>query len=432
MIDYINQCDETIASCKNILIVDDSKVVRSIVKKAFIRCPDIDAKLIIAESYKESVELLKSHIFHVAILDVNLPDAPNGEVIDLLLEKDVPVVVLTGSMNESTKNIILEKNIIEYISKNSPQSINYLISVVKRALNNYDDTVLIVDDSKSSRALTRQYLEVLHVKILESSSAEEAIDMLNSSNDEISLLLTDYEMPGKNGMELTLELRQKYSKDKLSIIAISASDNSSVATAFLRHGANDYITKPFTSEELSTRVNVNLELIDLFHQARDNAHRDFLTGMYNRRYFYESATAIVEKSKRKQHPVAVIMIDIDHFKAINDTYGHSMGDMALKEIPRILKKNLRSSDLVARFGGEEFCILLDEIKLEEVEKKFESIRRVIEENVISYEVISFYYTVSIGIFYGLKDTLERMITLSDDALYKAKESGRNKIVVIKN
>ena len=304
--------------------------------------------------------------------------------------------------------------------------------MVKRVLNNYDATVLIVDDSKSSRLLTRKYLEVLHVKILEASSAEEAIEILNNAKDEISLLLTDYEMPGKNGMELTLELRQKYSKDKLSIIAISASDNTSLATSFLRHGANDYITKPFSSEELSTRINVNLELIDLFSKARDSAHRDFLTGMYNRRFFYESATAIVEKSKRKKHPVAVIMIDIDHFKAINDTYGHSMGDMALKEIPRILGKNLRSSDLVARFGGEEFCVLLDEIKLEEVKKKFEIIRKAVEENFIKHELISFYYTVSIGIFYGFKDTLERMITISDDALYKAKESGRNKIVVIED
>ncbi len=108
MIDYINQCANETSGCKNILIVDDSKVVRSIVKKAFIRCPDIDAKLVITESYKESVELLESNTFHVAILDVNLPDAPNGEVIDLLLEKNIPVVVLTGSMNESTKNIILE------------------------------------------------------------------------------------------------------------------------------------------------------------------------------------------------------------------------------------------------------------------------------------------------------------------------------------
>ena len=108
MIDYIDQCINGTSSCKNILIVDDSKVVRSIVKKALVRCPDIDAQLILTETYKETLELLESNTFHVAILDVNLPDAPNGEVIDLLLEKNIPVVVLTGSMNESTKNIILE------------------------------------------------------------------------------------------------------------------------------------------------------------------------------------------------------------------------------------------------------------------------------------------------------------------------------------
>jgi len=430
MIEFIQQCDESSSNtCQNILVVDDSKVVRSIVKKAIVRCPDIDANLVLAESFEETQEVIEKYNFRVAVLDVHLPDAQNGEVIDLLLEKNVPVVVLTGTINASVKDLILEKDIIEYITKSNPQSISYIVSVVQRVLKNYEATVLLVDDSKSSRMMTRKSLEKLHVKILEASNAEEAINLLEERGEEVSLLLTDYEMPGINGMELTLKLRQDYSKDRLSIIAISGSENSSIATEFLRYGANDFIKKPFTNEELSTRINVNLELIELFKQGKENANKDFLTGMYNRRFFFESGTSIVEKAKRKKTPVAVAMIDIDLFKQINDTYGHDIGDIAIQEISTVLSGLIRTSDLLARFGGEEFCILMEGLSVKEIKEKFETIRAAFEKNVITKESVSFSYTVSIGIFYGFHDSLEGMIKLSDDALYAAKESGRNKVVV---
>lgn len=123
------------------------------------------------------------------------------------------------------------------------------------------------------------------------------------------------------------------------------------------------------------------------------------------------------------------MIDIDKFKNINDTYGHDVGDEAIKEIKTILDANLRSSDLMARFGGEEFCILLEDITIENTEILFEKIRKCFEDNVISTHGIEIKYTISTGIYYGLSDSLEEMIKLSDEALYLAKESGRNRVEI---
>lgn len=414
---------------KNILVVDDSKYVRSIINNAITRCAEIDANLFMAESYEQTQKLIEKHNFHVAVLDVTLPDAPNGEVIDLLISHNVPVVVLTGGINEASKNVILEKDIVEYITKSNPQSIGYIVAVVKRILKNYDAYILLVDDSKSMRFSTRANLEKLHVNVLEAGSAEEAIDILQESDKYIPLILTDYEMPGMNGMELTLQLRQKYSKDRLSIIAISGSQNSRIATDFLRHGANDFIKKPFTNEELFVRINVNLELVDLFRQSKETASKDFLTGLYNRRFFFESGTPILDKAKRKKNPVAVAMLDIDFFKRINDTYGHDIGDIAIKEVKNILENHLRGSDLVARFGGEEFCILMENISVEDLQKKFEAIREAFENNTIEHELVSFSYTVSIGIYYGSCNSLEGMINFSDKALYVAKDTGRNKVVM---
>jgi len=414
---------------KKILIVDDSKFVRSIVSKALTRSDEIDGEVITSDSYATTLDILKNNNFHVAILDVNLPDAPNGEVIDLLIEKDVPVVVLTGGMNESSKNIILEKDIVEYITKSNPKSIQYIVTIIKRILKNYDAYVLLVDDSQLMRKMTRTNLEKIHLNVLEAANAEEAIEILETTDKYIPLVLTDYEMPGMNGMELTMHLRQHYSKDQLSIIAISGSENSKIATSFLRHGANDFIKKPYTNEELSVRINVSLELIDLFRQNKDTANKDFLTGLYNRRYFFESGTPILDKSNRRKTPVGLAMIDIDFFKRINDAYGHEVGDIAIKEVGVILKQFLRSSDLLARFGGEEFCILLDDISMNDLSSKFEHIREAFENNFIVQNNLKFSYTVSIGIFYGNSNSLEEIINFSDKALYEAKETGRNKVVI---
>ncbi|MDF1884051.1 diguanylate cyclase [Sulfurimonas sp. SAG-AH-194-C21] len=414
---------------KNILLVDDSRVVLSMVKKAIFNCSEINSELVTAESYAQTKELISKHKFHVAILDVTLPDAPNGEVIDLLLAQGVPVIVLTGGINQASKSIILEKDIVEYITKSNPQSLNYIVTSVKRVLHNYDSYVLVVDDSKFTRAQTSKNLKKLHVNVIEASSAKEAIDILYNSKYYIPLVITDYEMPEMNGMELTMELRQSYSKDRLSIIALSGSENSKIATEFLRHGANDFIKKGYTDEEFAVRINVNLELVDLFRQGKDTASKDYLTGLYNRRFFFESGVPLLQKVKRKKLPLAVAMLDIDFFKKINDTYGHDVGDIAIKEVAVILHKYLRISDLISRFGGEEFCILMDDMDINDIYDKFEHIRTSFENNIIEIKDLRISYTVSIGIYYGYSSTLEEMVSLSDKALYEAKGSGRNKVVL---
>ncbi len=417
---------------KRILVVDDSKVVVSMVKKALFNCSEIHADIVTASSYNQAHSLVQETLFEVAVLDVSLPDAPNGEVIDLLLTQNVPVIVLTGGMNQASKDIILQKDIVEYITKSNPQSLNYIVTSVKRVLHNYDSYVLVVDDSKAIRQQTKKNLERLHVHVIEAESAKEAIDILHNSDYYIPLVITDYEMPEMNGMELTLELRQSYSKDRLSIIALSGNEDKKIATEFIRHGANDFINKTYTYEEFAVRINVNLELVDLFRQGKESASKDFLTGLYNRRFFFESGVPIVQKARRKKMPLAVAMIDIDYFKKINDTYGHDVGDIAIKEVAVILHKYLRTSDLISRFGGEEFCILLEDISLDDLTQKFQTIKEAFEQNSITLKDITLSYTVSIGLFYGTADSLEEMITLSDKALYEAKETGRNRLIIHSN
>lgn len=160
-------------------------------------------------------------------------------------------------------------------------------------------------------------------------------------------------------------------------------------------------------------------------ELKEQSIRDYMTGSYNRRYFYEIGYSIFLKNKRKDTSIAVVMLDIDNFKNVNDTYGHDIGDIAIKEIPLILNESLRESDLVARFGGEEFCILIEDISEEDTKILFERIRKSFEDNIIRNEDINITYTVSFGIAYGMTNSLENMVKLADNALYHSKNNGRN-------
>ena len=238
-------------------------------------------------------------------------------------------------------------------------------------------------------------------------------------------------MPVMNGLELTRELRKKYNKNELGIVAISSNEDNEINSVFLKEGASDYIKKPFLKEEFSCRINNSIEALENIQIITNHANRDFLTGLYNRRFFFGNMNEYIENRQLHSEEFALAMIDIDYFKKINDTYGHDIGDVAIKEVANILKKHLRSSDLIARFGGEEFCILLDDISEEKALNKFEDIRAAFESNILSVSGATISYTVSIGLYYGNACSLEDMLTLSDKALYEAKETGRNKVIIHK-
>jgi len=411
-----------------ILLIDDSKFIQAIVKDTLLKTLNIE--IVSSYTYEQADKLLKNDHFDIAIVDINLPDAQNGEAIDLTIEHKVPTVVLTGGMNKTLKKIIKKKDIVEYITKSDPETIKYVSTVVGRILKNKETNVMIVDDSKTSRAQISSYLEKLNINIVEASNGKEALEKMQESKESLSLIITDNEMEIMDGIELTTKLREQYSKDQLAIIAISGADRA-LSSKFLRHGANDFIRKPFTFEEFSSRVNLNLELIDLFKSLKDSANKDFLTGLYNRRYFFENTSTKLSIAKRKNENLAVVMLDIDHFKKINDSYGHDVGDIALKESVSVLNRVLRDSDIISRFGGEEFCILLEDIELNNLKNIMEKLRQEFENNVIKLSSIEFSYTVSIGVCYGLLDSIEDMIQIADECLYQAKNNGRNKVVLSK-
>jgi diguanylate cyclase (GGDEF)-like protein len=411
-----------------ILLVDDSSLILNALENAIKECCQF-FKVIRAVSLEETETVLRQHTCHVAVVDVNLPDAPFGEAIDRVTEKDIPVIVLTGTSDENVKNIILQKEIYEFVSKNQPDNIRYVAQLAKRIIRNFDTNVLVVDDSAVMRLKMKMVLEAMHLNVIEAEDPIKAMDVIEK--EDISLVLTDYEMPNMNGLEFVFKLREGYRKDQLMIIAISSIDEESVVTKFLKHGANDYILKPFSDDELEVRVMEKLSMLDMIRESQERANRDFLTGMYNRRYFFEAATPIFKKTQRREGAFAVAMVDIDHFKKINDTYGHDVGDIAIRHVASILFDAFRSSDLIARFGGEEFCLLLEDISLEDCRSVMEKLRKSFQSSPVKSYRKEIPFTASIGVCYGLEKNLDAMIKVADEGLYIAKAQGRNQVIINK-
>ena len=410
-----------------ILIVEDNKTLANLLAKKLHTSLKIQVD--IAYTLLEAKLFIKRYTYFLALLDINLPDAPNGEIVDYVLSKDVPVIVLSANINKDFRQKMLKKNIIDYVNKGGMNDINYIIHTIARVGKNRNHKILVVDDSVVFRKQMFSMLHNLFFEVITVAHGEEALSMLEIHPD-ISLVLTDYNMPVMNGLELTYEIRKQHDKNKLCILAISSNQDEEINALFLKQGANDYIKKPFSKEEFSCRINNAIEALENIQEVTNHANRDFLTGLYNRRYFFETMQEYKEDARENGEQFAIAMIDIDLFKNINDTYGHDVGDKAIILLSEILRTSTNHRDLVSRFGGEEFCMVLKNINRYSVADILEKIRKKVQEHTFFVDKTkNIKFTISIGAtIHHESDELEDTISQADMMLYQAKNNGRNQVV----
>ncbi len=411
-----------------VLIVEDSFTLMKTLGRRIKEKIKLD--VLCASNFEESVDMVDSYhnLIEVALIDLNLPDAPNGEIVDFVTSFNIPTIVLTGIIDDKLKNKIIEKDIIDYVVKEDIQSIEYAISLLKRILNNKTTKVLAVDDSKTFLYFLETLLKKQNLQVFSAKDGVQALTILEEHPD-IKLVLTDYYMPNMDGLELTKQIRKRWQKDEMGIIILSSADDKNIPSKFLKLGANDFLYKPYTIEEFNTRVNSNLEIIELFKLNKDRADKDFLTGIYNRRYFMEFSKTMISNAKRKNMNIVVAMVDIDFFKKINDTYGHDSGDEAIKFLARTLEDSLRDSDIVARLGGEEFAIILVNCAYDNIFNKFDEIRIKVEHNILKCYGHEIRFTISIGVMCELRNSIEEMLSEADRMLYESKHNGRNRVTI---
>ena len=288
-------------------------------------------------------------------------------------------------------------------------------------------TILIIDDVEAN---VHTLMELLgeEYDLLGALEGEEALAILEE--ESVDLILLDILMPGMDGMEVCRRIKADEKTRDIPVIFITVkTDEDSIVDAYDLGGV-DYITKPFLDREVLSRVKKELKLQEMMQELALLASTDPMTKLYNRRYFSRIAQHVLALAKRERESLSVIMLDIDHFKRVNDTYGHQVGDQVIILLAETITAHLRKSDFAARFGGEEFVILLPRTPLDNARSTAEKLRKAVEALTFKTgEGLEVHFTISLGVStvdIMTETSVEPALKRADDAMYLAKESGRNR------
>jgi diguanylate cyclase (GGDEF)-like protein len=295
---------------------------------------------------------------------------------------------------------------------------------------------LIADDDAMSRKILQSWLEDWGYEVTVAENGAIAWDILQHEHSP-ELIILDWVMPKIDGIELCRRIRDRQQGPYQYILLVTANDQKQEVVKGLEAGADDYLTKPLDRNELQARLSVGKRILTLQQgliQAREDlrfrATHDALTGILNRGTVLDLLRRELDRAARSQSPTGVMMLDLDHFKQVNDTYGHLTGDVVLKEAAQRMSQAVRSYDLVARYGGEEFLIVLPGCNEDKIQECAERIRSAIASAPVIYSGSEIPVTVSIGVALAAGgNTSEDVLTAADVALYQAKNSGRNRTVL---
>ncbi|QKJ23344.1 diguanylate cyclase [Poseidonibacter lekithochrous] len=533
---------------KKLLLVDNSNLIIKVLKDLFAQKNDFE--IYVAKSLNDVSLLIGEHHFFAAVSNTILPDALNGELLEVLKNESIPTVILSADIDSNFINSIDNMKIVDYVLKDSMHGLTTVYELMQLLLFIKDREVLVVEDSKLIANQVRDVLETLFLKVRLVSNGIEALDYLKN-NKNVAMVITDYNMPKMDGLELIKNIRKNSNLSELPVLILSSFESKDIRIKLFKHGANDFMSKPVLEEELKSKVldvfsnikkvkeiesfntifDENIissstdnkgviksvskafekisgyskeELIGKHHNIvrhvdmpksiykemwatikSGNTWRgeiknckkdgslywvssviepifdveeritgyyavrqditdkkriyelsitDGLTGLYNRRYFNEVAKDIMDKTVRNNEVFSFILLDIDNFKKYNDTYGHQEGDNVLEQVSKTLQNTFkRDDDLVFRLGGEEFGVLINTKSINDAKTLAEQARNDIEKIGIVHELnlplktITASFGLSIISGSNSDHTIDGIYKQTDDALYKAKESGRNRV-----
>jgi len=421
------------------LIAEPGKAYRQLLETV---CHAVGFKPAFVTSASEALQHLSLYPVDLVLTSLQLQDSDGitfcKKIRALGDTKHTPVILLTAEESKTIVEPATQAGITEIFHKSDiPRLQTYLNGLISRASthSNMDARVLYVEDCLSVAQLTIHILEEMGLTVDHFTHAEHACEAFRTTNYD--LLLTDILLAGDmSGIGLVRAIRStEDNNNRIPVLAMSAQDDSARKIESLNCGANDYVAKPILKEELVARVHnliTNKKLLDKLtaqqHLLQELAMTDQLTELYNRHFLMELAPKHISEAFRHKHPLSLIVIDLDNFKIINDTHGHSMGDIVLTQTAQLLKTTCRNEDIAARFGGEEFVLILRHCDAESARKKAELLRMNISDlNPEGIEI-----SASFGVAELPQETVCKFDTLfsaADHAVYEAKARGRNCVVV---
>lgn len=298
--------------------------------------------------------------------------------------------------------------------------------------------VLIADDSATSRAVLRSVLTGWGYEVVTARDGQEALDLL-AKPDAPPLVILDWVMPHVTGPEVCRRVRETLREPYTYILLLTSKGSKIETVEGLDAGADDYIVKPFDEHELQVRLRAGKRIIDLQidllrarEELRERAEKDLLTMLPNRSAIFSALEREIARCNRDERTVGVILLDIDHFKKINDTYGHFAGDAVLRETAMRLRSNTRPYDQVGRYGGEEFLVVLPNCDLPQAQHQAERMKAKLGDSPMVVDGVEMRVTASFGV--TVSDGSERhsdvFVRVADEALYRAKAAGRDCVSVL--
>ncbi len=448
-----------------ILVVDD---IPTNVKLLDARLTAEYFEVLSAYSGPEALEVCANNIVDIILLDVMMPGMDGFEVCRKLKANPathhIPVIMVTALDQPSDRIKGLEAGADDFLTK--PPDDMALLARVKslvrlkmltdelrsRAktgreiadeesmlalgnINTDNGRVLIIDDSKRGAQRLISYLTPGHQVDVIRDPASVA---MNIESTDYEVALVSMSMSDFDPLRVCSQLRTLEQTRNLPIILIADAGDRAKVVRGLELGVNDFIVRPIEKHELAARVSTQIKrhryavaLRESVNQTMAMAVIDELTGLYNRRYFERHVALMLEKSIEQGRDMALMILDIDFFKPVNDNHGHSVGDLVLKEFAQRLKSSLRGVDLACRYGGEEFVVLMPDTSQSKAQNIAERVRRCIADRRFSLSGDLYIdITVSLGVALGNKenDTPEALLKRADNALYRAKDQGRNRVV----
>ena len=420
------------------LIIDASKSFRLMLSN-LVEERGFEAELV--STGAQGIQMLKNNVFDLVFVSMYLNDM-DGMTFACHLRSSkktsrIPLVMITSSEEKQELDRAVSVGVTEVFSKKQFDKIDEFVFQFVMKHGGSDGLlgqVLYVEDSRSIAMKTKALLEEQGLDVDHCTTGEDALKAFGKK--DYDLVLTDIVLEGQmSGYGLLRELRSfSGKKQRVPVLAMSGFNDDVRKIELLVAGANDYVPKPALDEELIARVKNHImskkqmDIIEIQSQRmQDMAMKDQLTGLYNRHFLMEVVPARISEAKRHNKSLSMMIIDADKFKNVNDTHGHSVGDTVLKEIADILKKSCRGEDVAARFGGEEFIVLLVNCDEVNAANKAELLR----ERIELAKPAGLNITASFGVsdyISGVTNDFNDMFLAADKAVYSAKDTGRNKVV----